>query len=101
MGVPAKEKESKKILRERENKECIGGLRSPWRSVRKVKGAVETGYKVSSIIQRFIGLHPELLQAADGDPNFTGSDPELVDALRTEIAAALGATSTEPGISGL
>ena len=35
-GVEESRKETRKELRERENFECIGGLRAPWRSVSKV-----------------------------------------------------------------
>ena len=92
---------SKKAVREQENLICVGGLRTPWRSLGKVDNAAATGSRISGVIQNFIAEHPSLLQAADGDPSFCGSDPVLVEELRGRLAKELNATSTAPGISGL
>ena len=80
---------------------CVGGLRTPWRSLEKVDNAAATGSRISGVIRNFIAEHPDLLKAADGDPNFCGNDPVLVEELRGRLAVELNATSIAPGVSGL
>ena len=80
--------------------ECIGGLRTPWKSLDSLPKAREVGWELRHVIDGFVEEHPELERAADGDRAFAGNDPMLLEVLRGKIAHVLGGCNTEPGVSG-
>ena len=62
---------SKRERRSAENVECIGGLRSPWRAVRRVPGLSVAGRRVvRSVLEEQCIVDPSLLMVVD----FLGTD---------------------------
>ena len=51
--------ETQRERRDRESRECIGGMRSPWRSVRRMPAARTVGARIKRTIEKYIDHHPE------------------------------------------
>ena len=61
----SKSENSKAALRERENHECIGGLRNPHLAQAKIPGLRATGNLLDEVLQRFLDAHPEAVSVVD------------------------------------
>ena len=93
--------------RDRENNDCIGGLRNPFESVPKVPGAEGTGRRLRRLLERFIDQNPWATditaaitsgQANAGTCEFPQKHLRL---LRRAILRCLHDTSSLPADSGI
>jgi len=90
---------SAKSQREQANEECLGGLRSPWRSAEALHVSGAVGAKVRKALEQALVEHPALLLAADGDKEFEPSgDAQMagVERARVLVAEALGVVHPQP-----
>ena len=85
--------------RDRESRECIGGMRSPWRSVRRMPAARTVGARIKRTIEKYIDHHPDVVQILTrlGDKEFAAASKqsqmwlnEHVDNLRQQLVIELG-----------
>ena len=83
--------ETKKERRERENNECIGGLRSPWKSVQKLPKLREVGRQLRRILEDFLDAHPKFENMPQGGQQAEElEEAQEVEELRRIIAEVLG-----------
>jgi hypothetical protein len=47
--------------RDAENEACLGGLRSPWKAVRKIPSLRRAGTLIRSVISKFVDEHPAVI----------------------------------------
>ena len=97
--------ETHRERRERENRECLGGLRSPWRAIRRMTHAHATGRAVHDFFDAIFdhdkyweGLVDQLGSAGKTQDQLEGI-PRLsdkVESLRSKLLTFLGATSCRP-----
>ena len=104
-GLPTMRQETRparasaKSQREQANEECLGGLRSPWRSAEALHVSGAVGAKVRKALEQALVEHPALLLAADGDKEFEPSgDAQMagVERARVLVAEALGVAHPQP-----
>ena len=91
--------ETQREHRDRESRECIGGMRSPWRSVRRMPAARTVGARIKRTIEKYIDHHPDVVQilARLGDKEFAAANTqsqmwlnEHVGNLRQQLVIELG-----------
>ena len=80
-----------KESRERENEECVGGLRSAWKSVTKIPKARPLGVRLRKVIEEFIDERPHVLEAGLAHVDFEGTREEDLQVLRERIARVINA----------
>ncbi|CAE8637383.1 unnamed protein product, partial [Polarella glacialis] len=76
--------ESNRDRRARENRECLGGMRSPWRTVGKLPSLRKVGKRCRKVVEDYLTKHPEALAIMRG----LGSTPD--DEGRARIAEVGG-----------
>jgi hypothetical protein len=84
---PAMEEETRRILRERENEACVGGLRAPHRSKERVPGWHRTGLGMAKVIGDFIDRRWDLMvdwYQTRGTEQAGPLPDDIVDALRSD-----------------
>ncbi|CAK0804234.1 unnamed protein product [Prorocentrum cordatum] len=83
---------SRAARRAEENEACIGGLRAPWKAVKKLPMLAETGRKIGAFLDEFLDQHPDFLDLPDGGERAQElvRDPRL-RAARGDLRRALGA----------
>ena len=90
-GEDPKKEETKEERRERENNECIGGLRSPWKSVQKLPKLREVGRQLRRILEDFLDAHPKFENMPQGGQQAEELEKaQEVEELRRIIAEVLG-----------
>ena len=71
-AAPNMIEETKKERRARQDRECIGGMRAPWRSVRKLPKSVGVARKIRGYIEKELDKDPVMSKILD----FIGKDLE-------------------------
>ena len=85
--------EEAKARRERENKECLGGMRNPSISVTKVPGWRPAGTKIRKVLEPLVEKHyAKFEKVLDdlGKEDATGIPEQVVKEARDEMAKLLG-----------
>ena len=85
---------SKKLLREVENERSLGGVRNPWKAVRRLSKVAEVGRDIARLWRRFALRHPQALNLARayGSPECKPDD-EITMAWRRDLKTLLKANS--------
>ena len=90
--------------RERENRECVGGMRSPASTVQRFPRMLKVGALIRRLIEAFITKHPDVggmrtLLGSDMLTSYASSETFLskLDQLRGMLRVALNADSTVRG----
>ena len=85
---------SKKLLREEENERSLGGMRNPWKAVRRLSKVAEVGRDIARLWRRFALRHPQALNLARayGSPECKPDD-EITMAWRRDLKTLLKANS--------
>ena len=88
----APRRRSLKEVREQENDACIGGLRSPWKSVEGNPQMKAVGRALRATLEKALERYPVLEEAADGGEFNDASDEQLeaMEFVRQELALTLG-----------
>ncbi|CAE8623358.1 unnamed protein product [Polarella glacialis] len=99
--------ESNRDRRARENRECLGGMRSPWRTVGKLPNLRKVGKRCRKVVEDYLAKHPEALAIMRG----LGSTPdeegkariaevvgEIRNNLKSELRAGNEVSTTAPEI---
>ncbi|CAK0806281.1 unnamed protein product, partial [Prorocentrum cordatum] len=83
---------SRAARRAEENEACIGGLRAPWKAVKKLPMLAETGRTIGAFLDEFLDQHPDFLDLPDGGERAQElvRGPRLRTA-REDLRRALGA----------
>ena len=93
--------EPRKVTRERENRNCVGGMRSPWRAIKRMPSMAAAGQVVTEVLDRamHVDAYWSKLSQQLGNSSFaergSESDTLLQDKLqplRKDLMAALGYT---------
>ena len=99
LPLPVPVTETRRMAREQENRQCIGGMRHPWRTLQRCPQMQEAGRKLRRILMSAIAAEPKWLRLIDrlGDKTFAarGSQTErelhlAVSRLRAQILEGLG-----------
>ena len=99
--------ESRRVVREDENEEAIGGLRNAARAVDRVPGRKEVGCKISKSFEEVVEKHQQTLEsvlARLGDKSNLAAVPEaLCVELRSRLVSILqmSDSAVNPGPGGL
>ena len=82
--------ESNKERRARENQDCIGGMRSPWRSVRRLPKLQTVGQQMRGILEQVINDNPSLVTIPSrfGEVDFMSADSPLRQAFDAAVTIA-------------
>ena len=90
-GEDPKKEETKEERRERENSECIGGLRSPWKSVQKLPKLRKVGRQLRRILEDFLDAYPKFENMPQGGQQAEEFEKaQEIEELRRIIAEVLG-----------
>jgi len=61
-AAPCTDTPSRAERRGRENDECIGGLRSPWKAVRRIPGLSRVGGLLREVLEEELNKDPKLME---------------------------------------
>jgi hypothetical protein len=84
--------ESKKLRREQENVDCVGGLRNPTSAVARNSGLQRLGAELREFFGKLFAEHPRLLTVAElaGIKDFQGPPREDVILVQKSLCQAMG-----------
>ena len=94
--------EAKRRMQDRENNDCIGGLRRPARGIKKIVGYKELGPKLREVLGKHVDLHDDIftkLEQTAGTEMCEGISAKVVEQARHNLLKKLAAQTTQ--VTGL